>query len=535
MNKHYNMKCKNVIWIVIDSVRNYHTDADDRGRIDVMDKLAQKAIEFKTAVTSAPSTVMATSAMMTGVPSIFHSRTYNDFDFERCDIKSLPLLLEEQGYHLYNVIFFPEGRIFLGRMMGNMCEDCWPKNAKPNEHWDNDLVNDILANILKKTVQEPFFLFLNYNCRHDPKTSEKVEYGLKMLEEHHLLDDAVLAMNSDHGYPDPSRKITFYERRKFGHDLVMTDDNILVPLIISYPGCKHKTIEKPVSLLDVMPTILELIGLPQLYQVSGFPSYGHNLMPLVDNREENHGSAVSVDNRYIFQDRRITALRTGKYKYVYSFDDGIEEFYDLQKDPQELENLTNNDEYIPVLQSFRDDLSRQEKTIYTFHEKILRKYSEDIFKKKYRTVIFLGWPHRNFVKMMAGILPDYGVEKIFVFENNPSRKKSLAEALKDVKCKIEIVDNTAATKSPIDLALAVFNDNDPRKKYLTRKLTEKFKPGQIIYTNYNLRVFPRPSFWLAPLFIRFVRTMLPRLKKNPKEFFIDLVLLTKRVFCKYKI
>ena len=47
-------KAKNVIWIIIDSVRNYHTDVDDRGRISVIDEWAEQAVEFKTAVTSAP-------------------------------------------------------------------------------------------------------------------------------------------------------------------------------------------------------------------------------------------------------------------------------------------------------------------------------------------------------------------------------------------------------------------------------------------------------------------------------------------------
>ena len=47
------MSQPNVLWIIVDSVRNYHTDADDRGRIDIMDDLAKTGIEFSTAVTSA--------------------------------------------------------------------------------------------------------------------------------------------------------------------------------------------------------------------------------------------------------------------------------------------------------------------------------------------------------------------------------------------------------------------------------------------------------------------------------------------------
>jgi len=469
------------------------------------------------------------------VPAIFHSRTYNDFDFNRCDIKSLPLMLQNEGYHLYNIIFFPEGRNFLGPMMGNICKEYWTKEAKPNEFWSNDIVNDILSNVLEKGVEEPFFLFLNYNCRHDPQTYDKVKHGIKMLEDQDLTEDAVLVVNSDHGYPDPSRKITFYQRRKFGHDLVMTNDNILVPLVISYPGCPHQTIEQPVSLLDVMPTILDIIGRPELYEVSGYPSYGRSLMNLIDGYEKNYNPTVRVDNRYIFQDRRMTALRSENYKYVYSFDVGIEEFYNLEKDSAERENLSEDSKYISAIQSFRDDLARQEKNIYVFHEKMLRKYSDIIFQKKHRSVIFLGWPHRNFVKMMAGILLNYGVERIFVFENNPASKHSLAKVLKDVEIKTEIVDEVISIRGSVDIALAIFTDNDPRKKYLTRKLAERLRPGRIVYANYNLKLYPQPPFWFVPLLSRFVHTMLPRLKKNPKEFLVDLMLLTRRVFGKHKI
>ena len=70
----------NILWIIVDSVRNYHTNADDRGRIDIMDTLAKKGVEFTTAVTSAPSTVMSTSAMMTSVPAIYQSLIYEGFN-----------------------------------------------------------------------------------------------------------------------------------------------------------------------------------------------------------------------------------------------------------------------------------------------------------------------------------------------------------------------------------------------------------------------------------------------------------------------
>ena len=37
----------NILWVIVDSVRNYHTDADDRGRIDIIDKLAKRELNLR--------------------------------------------------------------------------------------------------------------------------------------------------------------------------------------------------------------------------------------------------------------------------------------------------------------------------------------------------------------------------------------------------------------------------------------------------------------------------------------------------------
>ena len=45
------------------------------------------------------------------------------------------------------------------------------------------------------------------------------------------------------------------------------------------------------------------------------------------------------------QSQRKTAIRQGKYKYVYSHDDQVEEFFDVEFDPSEDESLSSMDKY----------------------------------------------------------------------------------------------------------------------------------------------------------------------------------------------
>ena len=49
----------NLIWFVVDSVRNYRSGGDDRDKLELMYKMARESVEFETVVTTAPSTLMS--------------------------------------------------------------------------------------------------------------------------------------------------------------------------------------------------------------------------------------------------------------------------------------------------------------------------------------------------------------------------------------------------------------------------------------------------------------------------------------------
>ena len=44
------------------------------------------------------------------------------------------------------------------------------------------------------------------------------------------------------------------------HDLIMTDDNICVPLVLKYPGCRMgEKIDTTVGTIDIVPTVLNIL------------------------------------------------------------------------------------------------------------------------------------------------------------------------------------------------------------------------------------------------------------------------------------
>jgi arylsulfatase A-like enzyme len=73
-----------------------------------------------------------------------------------------------------------------------------------------------------------------------------------------ILDRAVVVLTADHGEALAGDH-GFY----FSHGNGLTQDQVDVPLVVRWPGCPAgETVERPVSTLDVVPTVLALLGAP---------------------------------------------------------------------------------------------------------------------------------------------------------------------------------------------------------------------------------------------------------------------------------
>lgn len=365
----------NVIWFVVDSVRNYRSGGDDRDKLDVMDALASECIDFETVVTSAPSTVMSGATMMTGCPAYLIGRDYDSFSYDESAFPSLGQILKRRGYLTEAVMWFLHSRQRLGGKAIDLVDrGFWPRGLKFGRSWTNDEVSHILNRRLDRGLEEPFFLLAWYNCRGDPDTSLKVERDLDRLKEMGALDNSVFVMCSDHGYPDPSRGMgpQWFARQGLTHDLVITDDNILVPLLIRYPGCTPRRVTTPVSTMDLMPTILDLLGVePSTQEASCIQ--GQSLVPLMEGRPapQLQGRKFRSDARFMMQTHRTTAIRGDRHKYIIRHDEAVEELYDLREDPSESQNLIGDSSLSEVVSEFREEFHRSEREAVDSHLRYL--------------------------------------------------------------------------------------------------------------------------------------------------------------------
>lgn len=318
---------------MVDSVRRYKTEGDDRSRLKAMDDFAKEAVEFKNCVTSAPSTVMSVSASMTSLPASHLGRNYDDFQFDNGYFATLPGILKDNGWETRRSFIMHRQIREKLRQFELVEKKYWPKDFSHSKWWCNDDINRLIHNTLDKDRDrnKPQFWFIDYNCRKDEHMSEILQNTLDSLQDAGFTEEnTIFVVCSDHGYPDPSKGITpeYLSQKRLTHDIFMTDDNIMIPMILKYPGCqKGQKIENTMSSLDLMPTILNILGITISEDVSK-KFHGINLIPLIDgdNGDIYKNRKIRSDARFIYQPGRVTGLRGEKYKYVLHQDDMREEF-----------------------------------------------------------------------------------------------------------------------------------------------------------------------------------------------------------------
>ena len=173
--------------------------------------------------------------------------------------------------------------------------------------------------------------------------------GLRQLG---LFEPSLIAVTADHGETlvEPGHK------RCFSHGTVAYEETVRVPLVIREPsGQKHlRAVARDglVTLLDVAPTLLALMGVPA---PSGFE--GRNLLQGDANTEASVFSlgAYGSDTLEKQIGTQFSLLRS-QWRYVRNSQDGREELYDHRLDPQEAHDLAAGQPQI--LAALRQEMDR---------------------------------------------------------------------------------------------------------------------------------------------------------------------------------
>jgi arylsulfatase A-like enzyme len=170
-----------------------------------------------------------------------------------------------------------------------------------------------------------------------------IERLLQTLKATGWFDSTMIVLTSDHGEE-------FKDHGSMGHKEKLYEEQLRVPLIMTYPqGIRNPgKVKEPVSLLDIYPTVLDMLGLDQRAGLQGM-----SLQPYIDIEaaSERRGPPATRD---LFaelgptigleweRDFHLRALRSGRYKLIHRYpgEGRVEqELYDLRRDPGEQRNI----------------------------------------------------------------------------------------------------------------------------------------------------------------------------------------------------
>ncbi|MHB9138478.1 MAG: arylsulfatase [Victivallaceae bacterium] len=171
---------------------------------------------------------------------------------------------------------------------------------------------------------------------------------LKLMDEQNVLDNTLIIFTSDHGDMLGDHNLW---RKTYAYE-----GSAHIPmLVVLPPSMKQNAVAeslKPVTLYDVMPTILDILGLPIPDTVDGSSMYPLTIGEECKWREYVHGEHCTCYS----EEQEMQYLSDGKIKYIWLPRINREQLFNLADDPCELHDLSAAPDWNNVLLEWRKKL-----------------------------------------------------------------------------------------------------------------------------------------------------------------------------------
>ena len=333
----------NVVVVALEStaaryLRLYGAEADPMPHLGA---LARTSLVFDAAYAVYPESIRELFATLCGRPPAFHEDAEADAA-QPCD--ALTARLSHAGYR---TALFHSGRFdYLGmravvsRVGFDVAEDAAAIGGAVHSSFGVDedaTVARMLAWIDAGKTPHPFFLLYLPIAGHHPyvtrapgpfsgKTDES-QYVNALHEGDAALGDLLAGLRARHlesstvviAFGDHGEAFGQHDGNS-GHSLYIYDENVRVPLVINVPGVTTAArVGRPVSVVDLEPTVLDLLGLD---------SSAHTARSML---------APTPRLAFFFTDysRPWVGLRDGCWKYLFDLAGRRSRLYDVCEDPDE--------------------------------------------------------------------------------------------------------------------------------------------------------------------------------------------------------
>jgi arylsulfatase A-like enzyme/tetratricopeptide (TPR) repeat protein len=349
----------NVLIITLDTTRVDHIGAYGykAAQTPNLDRLAKQGIMFENSYACVPLTLPSHSVLFTGRYPIANNVRNNGSYFLPENEITLAEALKDRGYDTRAVV---ASFVLLSKFGVNQGFALYDDSLDTHEMIRNykseipaEMVHEKFSAWLDGNDGRRFFYWLHFYDPHTPYqpplefakrfppgpkglydgeiayTDVWVGRVIEDLRRRGLLERTLVVITGDHGE-------AFGEHVEQGHGIFCYEEALKVPLIFYAPKLfgKAKTVAARVGLVDVMPTVLDLLGLeiPQAVQ-------GRSFLSLLRGGSEKEERTLYFESLYGREEMNwapLTGLLYRNYKYV-SLPDP--ELYDLGTDRGEKRNL----------------------------------------------------------------------------------------------------------------------------------------------------------------------------------------------------
>ena len=328
-----------------------------------LDRLAAEGTLFENCMTAVPITLPSHSTMFTGSYPLLHGVRDNGRFTLPPERTTLAEVLKAKGYATGAAIGgFPltrnwglaQGFDFYDDHITVAQEDQRGLREQQRMFFDErpaPRVNDAILPWLRQNAGHRFFAWIHYWDPHQPHAppppfSELYSHDLYQgeiayadqalgavldeLRRQGVYDRTIVVMLADHGEGRG-------EHDEDTHSMLAYGATLHVPMIMRVPGqAGGRRVRERVGTVDLMPTLLDLLGVPPPGEVQG-----RSLVPVMRNpdpaprdRQAYYAETLSPRLSYGWGEQRV--LFDGAHKYVHG---PRRELYDVQQDPRELQNL----------------------------------------------------------------------------------------------------------------------------------------------------------------------------------------------------
>ena len=290
---YWNIPRLNVILVTFDTTRADHLGlyGYQYGLTSPLDRFATRGVVFDHAYAPAPITLPSHATMLTGLYPPEHGLRLNGEGRLAESIPSLPEILKGNGYDTgaFIAAFVLDRQFGLERGFDTYDDDL--SKAAPAIEYDErrrdgpEIIHSALA-WLKQRTSRPFFCWVHLYDAHGPYDARPGLFGdrfqqnpydagvavelqafdrlISFLNERKLDRNTVIVVAADHGEG-------LDQHLENEHSMLVYNTTLHVPLaFISPRDCQPGLrVNQPVSLVDLMPTVLDMLRIPAPKQISG--------------------------------------------------------------------------------------------------------------------------------------------------------------------------------------------------------------------------------------------------------------------------